>query len=59
MELEVSYPSNDYLYNYCLAASYYYALMVDGYGLEPSLPIHYVPEDKGMNWTLGVVLRQH
>ena len=58
-ELEVSYPPNDYLYNYCLAASYYYALMVDGYGLEPSLPIHYVPEDKVMNWTLGVVLRQH
>lgn len=58
-ELEAAFPHNDYLYNYCLAASYYYALIVDGYGLEPSLPVHYVPEDKGMNWTLGVVLRQH
>lgn len=52
------YPDNDYLYGYCLLPSYYYALMVDGYGLEPNMPIHLMKDNKTADWTMGVVLQQ-
>lgn len=56
--LSNQYPGNDYLYGYCLFASYYYALMVDGYGLKPQQAITYMASNQSSDWTLGVVLRQ-
>lgn len=53
------YPKNEYLYGSCLFPSYYYALMVDGYGIKPNESIHYLPSGQGADWTLGVVLHQH
>jgi GDA1/CD39 (nucleoside phosphatase) family len=51
------YPNNEYLYGYCIFPSYYYALMVDGYGIQPQQPISYRPSNQqGSDWTLGVVL---
>ena len=57
-ELYAKY-NNQYLYGYCLFPSYYYALMVDGYGISPEQPIHFIPNGQGADWSLGVVLRQH
>lgn len=56
--LKQAFPENDFLYGYCLFSSYYYALMVNGYGLKPDQPIHYLSNSKNSNWTLGVVLHQ-
>lgn len=53
-QLYQQYPKNDYLYSYCLLSAYFYALMVDGYGLPSDKQINYL--DKDMDWTLGVVL---
>ncbi len=53
-----AYPKHDMLYLECLNAAYYYALLVQGYGLMPKEPIHLVPGDSGNDWTLGVVLHQ-
>lgn len=50
------YPNNEYVYGYCLFPAYYYALMVDGYGLQPEQPVHYLNADQSGDWTLGVVL---
>ncbi len=58
-ELQGQYAHNEYLYGYCLFPAYYYALMVDGYGLRPEQPIHYLSSGQGADWSLGVVLRQH
>ncbi|MDI9818610.1 MULTISPECIES: multidrug DMT transporter permease [unclassified Legionella] len=54
--LSDQYPTDDYLYGYCLFPSYYYALMVDGYGLQPQEPINLMPSNQGSDWTLGVIL---
>lgn len=48
--------SNEYLELYCLLPSFYYALMVDGYGLDANQPINYVPSEQNQDWTIGVVL---
>lgn len=48
-------PDNAYLYNYCLSAAYYHALMVKGYGFNPDQPIHF-PQGNP-EWPLGVVLQ--
>ena len=42
----------------CLSASYYYALLVQGYGLMPKEQIHLAPGEPENDWTLGVVLYQ-
>lgn len=58
-DLYSQYPTNDFLYGYCMFPAYYYALMVDGYGLKPEQPINYMPAEKqGSDWSLGVVLHQ-
>ncbi|MCA0403440.1 MAG: hypothetical protein LCH30_06515 [Proteobacteria bacterium] len=50
------YPTDDYLYGYCLFSAYYYALMVDGYGIEPQKAISYMQPTQSSDWTIGVVL---
>ncbi|RUQ85154.1 multidrug DMT transporter permease [Legionella septentrionalis] len=54
--LQTQYPNNEYIYGYCLFPSYYYALMVHGYGLSPSEPVRYLANSQNVDWTLGVVL---
>ena len=56
--LNQQYPNNEYLYGYCLFSSYYYALMVDGYGMPPQQPVNYMTANQSSDWTLGVVLHQ-
>ena len=56
--LNQKYPNNEYLYGYCLFPAYYYALMVDGYGLQPQQTVNYIPSNQGNDWTLGVVLHR-
>jgi len=58
-DLTSKYPSNDYLYGYCLFPSYYYALFVDGYGIDKNTPINVMLADKSADWTLGVVLQRY
>lgn len=43
----------------CLSASYYHALLSDGYGLSSQEPVHLVPNGSGMDWTMGVVLKNN
>lgn len=57
-DLYAENPNNEYLYGTCLFSSYYYALMVDGYGLQPEELINYIPSGQGLDWSLGVVLHQ-
>lgn len=54
--LNEQFPNDDYVYQYCLFSAYFYALMVDGYGLYPEQAINYIAPDKGLDWTLGVVV---
>lgn len=56
--LNSQYPANEYLYGYCLFSSYYYALMVDGYGMLPEQPVNFQAATQNSDWTLGVVLHQ-
>jgi len=55
-QLQTLIPANEYLYGYCLYSSYYYALIVNGYGINPDQPINYFPNNDHTDWTLGVVL---
>lgn len=55
-DLSNQFPNDEYLDIYCLLPSFYYALMVDGYGLSPNQTVHYVPPTQELDWTLGVVL---
>jgi len=49
--------SGDLSFGNCLSAAYFYSLLVNGYGISPTIPINYFPQqDKNNNWTLGVVL---
>jgi len=57
-DVSAQYPDNDFLYEYCLLSAYYYALMVDGYGLKAEQTIHYIASGQGADWTMGVVLHQ-
>jgi len=54
--LNTQYPNDDYIYEYCLFSAYYYALMVDGYGLYPEQTVNYLPPNQSIDWTMGVVL---
>ncbi len=58
-DLTLKYPGNDYLYGYCFFPSYYYALFVEGYGIDKNTPINIMSADKSADWTLGVVLHKH
>lgn len=54
--MSAQYPGNDYLYGYCLFPAYYYALMVDGYGIQAQTSINFMNTNQNGDWTLGVVL---
>jgi hypothetical protein len=56
--LSSKFPSEEFLYEYCLLSSYYYALMVDGYGISSEQLINYLPQEQNLDWTIGVVLHQ-
>lgn len=56
--LNSRFPNDDYLYQYCLLSSYYYALMVEGYGLDPEQKIKVISPKENLDWTKGVVLHQ-
>ena len=50
------YPKDkNFVNKYCLYPSYYYALLVHGYGLSRDTKINTLPA-KNMDWTLAVVL---
>ena len=55
-ELNAQFPNDDYVYGYCLLPAYYYALMVDGYGINPEQTVNYIAPDLNLDWTKGVVL---
>lgn len=55
--LSSEYPNNEYLYGYCLFSAYYYALMVEGYGLQPQQPLNYLNAAQANDWAMGVVLK--
>lgn len=57
--LETQYPNNEYLYGYCLYPSYYYSLIVDGYGIQPEQPINYLNPNQSADWAIGVILQQN
>ena len=54
--LNTQFPNDNYVYGYCLVSAYYYALMVDGYGLYPNQTVNYLPSNQNIDWTMGVVL---
>ncbi|KTD43634.1 multidrug DMT transporter permease [Legionella quateirensis] len=54
--LNSQFPDDEYVYQYCLFSAYYYALMVDGYGIVPDQSINYIPPAQNLDWTMGVVL---
>lgn len=55
-KLNSQFPNDDYVYEYCLFSAYYYALMVDGYGIYPEQTVNYISANLNMDWTKGVVL---
>lgn len=55
--LYAQFPNDEYLFQYCLSSAYFYALMVEGYGLHPDQMINYIDPAISLDWTLGVVLR--
>lgn len=54
--LSSQFPNNEYIESYCLLPAFYYALMVEGYGLTANQKVNYVPSAQNLDWTLGVVL---
>lgn len=54
--LSEQFPNDDYVHLYCFSPSYYYSLMVDGYGITPEQLINYMAPNKNVDWTTGVVL---
>lgn len=51
------YPQNEFILRNCLMASYFYGLLVHGYGFSPSQDVHYLP-GYDADWALGVILYQ-
>lgn len=54
-DLEKLYAQNKYIYRACFVASYYTALLKDGYGFT-NQAIHYFPETMSLDWTIGFLL---
>jgi len=58
-KLEQNNPNNFMIYNYCMLPAYLSALLVEGYGIKPNQNIHFMPANKAIDWTIGVVLQHH
>lgn len=58
-DLTSQYPNEEYLYGYCLFSAYYYALMVNGYGIDAQQNLNYLTGNAEGDWTLGAVLLQN
>lgn len=54
--LHKQFSHDEYMYAYCFQSSYYNALMVNGYGIQPDWSINYIPRSQDTSWTLGVVV---
>ncbi|KTD11791.1 ectonucleoside triphosphate diphosphohydrolase [Legionella gratiana] len=54
--LSNQFPDNEYIESFCLLPAFYYALMVDGYGISANQSVSYIPSTINLDWTLGVVL---
>ncbi|HBB53845.1 MAG TPA: hypothetical protein DCZ80_08080 [Legionellales bacterium] len=48
--------ADPYMYRQCLAASYFYASMVDAIGIDEHQYIAYPEEDQSVDWTLGALI---
>lgn len=58
--LSTIYSQNKYLFANCLNASYFYSLIVKGFGINQTQPIHFISNKISTNdWTLGVILHQY
>jgi hypothetical protein len=58
--LSTIYSKNKYLFANCLNASYFYSLIVKGFGINQTQPIHFISNKISTNdWTLGVILYQY
>lgn len=55
-KLDAQYPNDEYIFGYCLFSAYFYALMVDGYGIYPEQTVNYISPSINLDWTKGVVL---
>jgi len=58
-KLERKNPNNYMLFNYCMLSAYLNALIVNGYNISPTQSISFMPQNKTVDWTLGVVLQHH
>ncbi|MFI4963203.1 MAG: multidrug DMT transporter permease [Legionellales bacterium] len=56
--LNTQYPNDEYIYQNCLSSAYYYALVVDGYGIDANQVINFLPPEQNIDWTKGVVLHK-
>lgn len=56
-DLSNQYPTNEYLERYCLFSTYFYTLLVDGYGISTEEPIQFSSNSQDFDWSLGVVLQ--
>lgn len=56
LNLLSQYREDPFLYRNCLAASYFYAYMVDGMGIDVQDRIRYPEQNETMDWAFGVVL---
>lgn len=54
--LAASYPKDTRLSHYCLDASYYYAVLVNSFGLSDEQGLDRISNSESNDWTLGVVL---
>ncbi len=58
--LSTIYSTNKYLFANCLNASYFYSLIVEGFGISQTQPIHFISKKISTNdWTLGAILYQY
>ncbi|MBI2786668.1 MAG: multidrug DMT transporter permease [Legionella longbeachae] len=55
-DLGAEFPDDESIETFCLLPAFYYALMVEGYGISANQPVNYVPAAKNVDWSIGVVL---
>jgi hypothetical protein len=55
-DLQIRYPNDSYMQYNCLISAYYYALTVNGYGINAEQKISTMPSETETDWTLGVLV---